>query len=99
MHARNTEHRYDYIGRDTILAFLSDQEIAEVTRAESETTLAPGEEYLDLDRLEEGVRSASSSRPIPMKRVLPKKSVRPLTWQKLMTQLAPPRGLSTHARL
>ncbi len=94
MHARNLEHRYDYIGRDTILAFLSNEEIAEVARTQSESTLAPGEEYLDLDRLDEGIRFASSSRPIPMKRVLPKKSVRRMTWQKIMTQLAPPRGLA-----
>ena len=98
MHARNADHQYDYIGRAAIMALLSDEEVRQVQAAGTGASLAEGDEYLDLDRLQEGVRRASESKRAPMKRVLPRKSVRALTWQKILTQLAPPLSIGTHSR-
>ena len=81
-----TEKRNDYVTRDTILKLLTDDEVAGVSTAETTARLSDGEEYLDLENLEQGVRLAGDVKT-PMGRVLPRKSVHEKTWSKILTQL------------
>lgn len=95
-------HKHDqYTTRDAILKLLSDAEIARVSTAETARRLADGEEYLDLQHLDQGVihasgsatggvSPASSSSAPPMHQILPKKAVSADTWKKILTHLAPP---------
>ena len=78
--------RNEYLTRDRILKLLSDQEVASVATAETAERLADGDEYLDLEQLQEGVQKAGSS-ATPMGRVLPKKAIHESTWAKLLKQL------------
>jgi hypothetical protein len=78
--------RNEYLARDRILKLLSDQEVASVATAETAERLTAGDEYLDLERLHEGVQKAGSS-ATPMGRVLPKKAIHESTWGKLLKQL------------
>ena len=78
--------RNEYLTRDRILKLLSDQEVASVATAETAESLTAGDEYIDLERLHEGVQKAGSS-ATPMGRVLPKKAIHESTWGKLLKQL------------
>jgi hypothetical protein len=82
----NTDKRTAYVTRDSILKLLSDDEVARVSTAETAIRLADGDEYLDLEKLDLGVRHASGP-PTPMGRVLPRKSVQAQTWSKILTHL------------
>jgi hypothetical protein len=82
----NTDKRTSYVTRDSILKLLSDDEIARVSTAETAAHLTNGDEYLDLEKLDQGVRHANGT-PTPMGRVLPRKSVHAQTWSKILTHL------------
>ncbi len=84
-----TNARTEYLTRDSILKLLSDDEIASVSNAETASRLADGDEYLDLEHLDHGVRRAGGAR-MPMGRVLAKKAVAEATWTKIVTQLVTP---------
>jgi len=78
--------RIDYIARDSILKLLSDTELAQVSTAEEAVGLAAGDEYLDLEHLEEGVRKA----PVvaaAASRMLPRSAVSDETWRKIQAVL------------
>jgi hypothetical protein len=81
--------RTEYLTRDSILKLLSDDEIASVSTAETATRMAEGDEYLDLEHLDRGVRRADSGR-IPMGDLLAKKAVAEATWTRILTQLVTP---------
>jgi hypothetical protein len=82
----------EYATRDGILKLLSDAEIAKLSTAEMAASLAAGDEYLDLERLGQGVQRANG-KPTPMGRVLPRKSIQAVTWSSILAQLtAPPPG-------
>jgi hypothetical protein len=83
----------EYIMRDSILKLLSDEEVASVSTAESAARLSDGDEYLDLEQLDHGVRRAQGT-ATPMGHVLPRKAVHENTWSKILTQLAA-RGIAT----
>jgi hypothetical protein len=91
-----TKIRSDYVGRDSILKLLSDDEVAKVSTAETAPNLSEGDEYLDLEKLGQGVRRATGD-AAPMGRVLPKKAVHTDTWRKIVTELATHAGLATPA--
>jgi hypothetical protein len=82
----NNDTRTEHITRQNVLMLLSDDEVASVSTAE--TTIRPleGEEYLDLEDLDQGVRSAVGKTP-PMGRVLLRRSVHADTWDKIRKQL------------
>lgn len=80
------ETRSEYLTRDRVLKLLSDQEVASVATAETAERLADGDEYLDLERLHEGVQKAGTA-ATPMGRVLPKKAVHESTWSTILKQL------------
>jgi len=84
-----TDDRAGYLTRDGILKILTDDEVASVSTAETETHLADGDEYLDLEKLEQGVRRSGGT-SVPTGRVLPRKAVHAKTWSKILTKLASP---------
>lgn len=83
----NTETRTEHLSRDAILKLLSDEEIARVSTAETATQLSDGDEYIDLEAPEKGVRKASGE-STPMGRVLPRKAVLDKTWHNVVALLA-----------
>jgi predicted transcriptional regulator len=84
-----TDARTEYLTRDSILKLLSDEEVAKVSMAETAVRLLEGDEYLDLEQLEQGVRRAGGA-ATPMGRVLPKNAVHANTWNKILMVLATP---------
>ena len=85
-----TNHQRDaYVLRDGIMNLLSDQEVASVSTAETAEKLADGDEYIDLEQLDQGVRRAPAA-ATPMGRVLPRKAVHQDTWSKILMKLTRP---------
>jgi hypothetical protein len=86
-----TDDRKTYVTREAILQLLSDEEVATVSTAETAPRLSAGEEYVDLEHLDDGVRRAGGS-IAPMGRLLPKKAVQDATWAQILTKLSAPRS-------
>lgn len=84
------DQRTEFVTRDRILKLLADDEVAKVSMAETAAHLLVGDEYLDLEQLEQGVQRAGGT-ATPMGRALPRKSVHPTTWSKILAALATPR--------
>lgn len=82
----NSDKRTDYRTRDRILKLLSDEEVARVSSAETAARLSDGDEYLDLEQLDQGVLRAGGV-AAKMGQVLPRKSVAGATWDKIVAQL------------
>ncbi len=89
MKTNKTDARTEYLTRDSILKLLSDAEIATVSTAETASRLAEGDEYLDLEHLDRGVRRAAGVR-IPMRDILAKNAVAETTWTQIVSQLVTP---------
>ncbi|MGE5783205.1 MAG: hypothetical protein ACM3ZE_01385 [Myxococcales bacterium] len=85
---KKNEARTEYITRDTILKLLSDDEIARVSTAETAAHLVDGDEYVDLEVPDQGVRTALGSSSVPMGRVLLKKAVLEKTWREVLALLS-----------
>ena len=85
----NHEHS-EYVTRDSILKLLSDDEVGSVSTAETAARLTTGDEYLDLENIDQGVQRAPG-KSTPMGRVVPRKSVHEKTWNKILAHLADPR--------
>ena len=83
---KSDHKRAEYITREHVLKLLSDEENARVSMAETAASLADGDEYLDLEGLEQGVRRAHGT-ATPMGRVLPRKAVKEATWTKILSEL------------
>jgi hypothetical protein len=84
-----SERRRYHLARAGLLELLSDEEIASVSTAETADHLMDGDEYVDLEHLEHGVRRARARAAMPpMGRVLPRKAVLESTWTKIVAQLA-----------
>jgi hypothetical protein len=86
------DNRTTYATRESILKLLSDDEVAKVSTAETAKSLSAGDEYVDLEHLDDGVRRSGGG-AAPMGTLVPKKSVHEATWAKILTQLPP-----AHAR-
>jgi hypothetical protein len=71
------------VTREHIQSLLSDAEIAKVSRAEGESRLVEGDEYVDLEDVAAGVHQvhATSIRPA---RALPRSAVSEATWAKIV---------------
>jgi hypothetical protein len=80
--------RAELVTRDTILKLLSNEEIARVSTAETASKLTEGQEYLDLEHLEQGVQRANAAAKITMGNVLSRSAVGDETWHKILAQLA-----------
>jgi hypothetical protein len=85
-----TTGRNDYVTRESVLKLLSHDEVAKVSTAETADRLAAGDEYLDLEQLEQGVQRAGGT-AVTMGHVLPRKAVHENTWSKILMLLTPPR--------
>ena len=83
----NDSNRNELVFRENILKLLSDDEVASVSTAEAASSLASGEEFLDLEQLGRGVQKARSTAPA-MGRVLPRKAVHDQTWRKILAEVA-----------
>jgi hypothetical protein len=84
----NNHTKTDHVARENILRLLSDDEVASVSRIETTARLLDGEEYLDLEEIEQGVRSAFGTTPTPMGQVLARRAVHATTWDKILERLA-----------
>lgn len=85
----NNEKRSDLFTRDSVMELLSDDDIARVTAAESATSLVDGDEYIDLEQLDQGIRTvAGGTAAIAVGRVIAKKAVQERTWDRVVAQLA-----------
>jgi len=79
--------RAELVTRDTILKLLSNEEIARVSTAETASKLTEGQEYLDLQHLDQGVQRANAATKAKIGNVLPRSSVRDETWSRILAQL------------
>jgi hypothetical protein len=74
--------------RDAILGLLSNEEVAGVEANANARWLQAGDEYVDLEHVELGVREASGL-SIPRGFVLARAAVNDLTWRRIVTTLVP----------
>ena len=72
--------------RDSILKLLSNAELAKVSTTEGVPHLNDGDEYVDLEKLAQGVSTADGD-PVPMGRVLARVDVSPETWTEILNKL------------
>jgi hypothetical protein len=77
-----------FVMRDAILDLLSNEEVADVATDASAQKLRPGDEYLDLEHVELGVRQASGL-ATPPGYVLARTAVSDVTWRRIVTTLLP----------
>jgi len=80
------ERRVGQVTREEILSLLTDEETARVANAEGETRLPEGEEYLDLEHLDMGVRRRLLE-TVAMGGVLPRRAVQEETWSRILKRL------------
>ena len=83
----NDATRAEHVTRENILMLLSDDEVARVSTAQATARPLEGEEYLDLEDLDRGVRNALATNP-PMNRLVLRRSVYEKTWRKIREELA-----------
>jgi hypothetical protein len=88
--------RTDCVSRESILNLLSDDEFASMSKAEATAGLADGEEYLDLEQVDHGIRRALGT-TAPGGQVLQRKALRETTWTKILTKLSAPRITRAHS--
>ncbi len=77
------------VSKDAILGLLSDEEVGRVSSAEGRNDLAMGDEYIDLQHLDQGVQQAFG----PTKHegnLLPRNAIHETTWQKIQTLMLAP---------
>ena len=73
--------------RDSMLRLLSTDEVARLSDVETVPCLAIGDEYLDLERLEQGVQTVHATSRLGIGRALPRSGVDAATWTKLLAHL------------
>ncbi len=71
------------VTRERILRLLSDEEVAMVSMAEGRR-LPEGEDYVDLEHPEDGVRKVDGSVPARPGDVLPRSAVKEQTWSAIL---------------
>lgn len=77
-----------HVMRDAILDLLSNEEVADVATDASARSMQAGDEYLDLEHVELGIRKASGL-GTPQGYVLSRTAVSDLTWRRIVTTLLP----------
>ena len=83
-----TDHaRADLVGRDAILKFLTDEETARVSTAETAFSIRDGAEYLDLQHIDQGILTAKRGTSVEMGHVVPRSAVSAATWGKILASL------------
>jgi len=94
---RQHDARGRFATRAQVLDLLSDEEVAQVSVAEVDGHIAEGEEYVDLLRLDRGVRRALDGSSAGGR--LAKNAVEDATWVRITSLLSPVRPGSGHATL
>jgi hypothetical protein len=86
----NKSRPNEYVTRNTLMNLLSDDEIARVSDVETSSCLDQGEEYIDLEQPNQGVRRYGEH-AVSMAAVLPRKSITEGTWMRILSllELAP----------
>jgi hypothetical protein len=79
-------NRLQQVTKEDILQLLSEGEVASVGAANAKAQLGNGDEYLDLEQLQQGVQRAKVGLT-PMGRVLPRKAIYEDTWRRVLRQL------------
>ncbi len=74
--------------REDILDLLTDLEVDRAGHAETVASLDDGDEFIDLDRLGDGIQRANGV-PVRPGAVLPRKAVEARTWSKIIGVLVP----------
>lgn len=82
----NNDLRTENSARREVLKLLSDEEVANVSTLESTVRLLDGEEYLNLEGLDQGVLRATKA-ALTMRSVLPRRTVHTDTWSKILELL------------
>ncbi len=82
------DKRTEYVTRQTIMRLLSNAEVARVSTAETAVHLTDGDEYIDLEEPDRGVRRANGVATAPMGHVLPRKAVDDRTWDQIVGLLS-----------
>jgi hypothetical protein len=90
-----TENHTNLVTRDIILNLLSDTDVARVTHAETASSLADGDQYIDLAHLAQGVQHADDT-STPMNHILPRNSVDKKTWNAIMKEVSGMKSSSKH---
>jgi hypothetical protein len=85
---KNTK-RAAYVARDSIVNLLTDDEVAQVSTAESEIRLADGDEYVDLEQLDRGIQRATDG-TAALGHLISRKAVQESTWDKILLALPRP---------
>jgi len=80
--------RAEHVTREKVLNLLSDEETAKVSMKETATTLIAGDEYLDLEHLEQGIQQANSTVSVSANNILPRSAISAATWSKINAALA-----------
>ena len=75
-----------YVTRKKIMSLLSDEEVARIGMAEARWP-AEGEDYIDLEHPEQGVRRVAGSKPARSGNILPRSAVREQTWSAILSQV------------
>lgn len=81
--------RPDLVERENIIELLTDQEVASVSSVQAAAKLAEGDEFIDLEKLHQGVGRADGVR-LHMGSVLARKAVREQTWTRIVAMLSGP---------
>ena len=76
----------ELLTREHIMKLLSDGEVASVSTAETSTHLRRGDEYLDLEHLEQGVQRSDGA-VSRLGHVLPRKAIHEDTWRRILRQM------------
>jgi len=82
-----SDKRTIFLTRDGVMRLLADDEQKSVKSLQASTRLGPGEEYLDLEKLDQGALRGPNA-TTPMGNVLPKRALRPATWSKIVALIA-----------
>ena len=85
---KTNEPKAGYLTREAILKLLSDDENARVAKMETAPRLVDGEEYVDLEHTDQGVRLVLADTKLAMAHVLPRSAVQDATWSKICAQLS-----------
>ena len=84
------------LDKEQVLALLTDEETARVSNVEAGYQLTHGDEYVDLDHLDEGLQHARGTVG-SLGTIVTKKSVQHDTWSRIIAGL-PAAGPTTRAR-
>jgi hypothetical protein len=82
----NQTNQTEHATKDRILQLLAEGEVDGASIPETTAHLRRGDEYLDLEQLQQGVQRAAGAGTLAGQ-VLPRRAVREDTWRRILRQL------------